>query len=86
MKFLEVIENLQLLVSFKRLLKIYIFITDPKIVIYHNCNTRPGCLKKISMIIPDRFVAHGDKVEKWFDAGVFELSGKYPDETEKCVH
>uniref|UniRef100_A0A0N4ZJ18 Transthyretin-like family protein n=1 Tax=Parastrongyloides trichosuri TaxID=131310 RepID=A0A0N4ZJ18_PARTI len=60
---------------------------DPKLNIYHKCGTTLGiCARKFSIKIPDRFVSSGNRVERWYDAGVLELAGKYPGESRDCIN
>ncbi|KAH7723189.1 TTR-31 protein [Aphelenchoides avenae] len=60
---------------------------DPKLNIYHNCNDEEKeCLRKIQIELPDAFVTQGPVPAKTFDAGILNLSGKFPGETRDCVN
>uniref|UniRef100_A0A914QMM3 Uncharacterized protein n=1 Tax=Panagrolaimus davidi TaxID=227884 RepID=A0A914QMM3_9BILA len=70
---------------------------DPKLNIYHNCevfihaqHTPPDeaieCLRKIEIKIPKDFVAEGPNPGKIFDAGILNLSGKFPGESRDCIN
>ncbi|KAI1714457.1 transthyretin-like family domain-containing protein [Ditylenchus destructor] len=60
---------------------------DPKINIYHNCeDENVECLRKIQIILPTDFVTQGEHPAKTFDAGVLNLSGKFPGESRDCIN
>ncbi|KAL3086608.1 hypothetical protein niasHT_011380 [Heterodera trifolii] len=60
---------------------------DPKINIYHDCNDglKP-CQRKISIMIPDKYIASGEHPKTYYDAGTIELEGKFSGETRDCLH
>uniref|UniRef100_A0A7E4VLU8 Transthyretin-like family protein n=1 Tax=Panagrellus redivivus TaxID=6233 RepID=A0A7E4VLU8_PANRE len=60
---------------------------DPKLNIYHNCeDEQVECLRKIQIIIPKDFVSEGPEPAKVFDAGILNLSGKFPGESRDCIN
>ncbi|CAD5205826.1 unnamed protein product [Bursaphelenchus okinawaensis] len=60
---------------------------DPKINIYHDCDDGwTPCQRKISIMIPDRYITKGKVAQQLYDAGTMELSGKFPGETRDCIH
>ncbi|VDK48891.1 unnamed protein product [Gongylonema pulchrum] len=60
---------------------------DPKLNIYHNCNDeRKECLRKVSIKIPRSFVKEGEEAGEPFDAGILNLSSKFPGETRDCFN
>ncbi|KAI3411890.1 hypothetical protein GPALN_001951 [Globodera pallida] len=60
---------------------------DPKINIYHDCHDggKP-CQRKVSIMIPDKYIASGTHPETYYDAGTIELEGKFSGETRDCIH
>ncbi|EJW72577.1 hypothetical protein WUBG_16516 [Wuchereria bancrofti] len=55
---------------------------DPKINIYHDCNDGWWpCQRKISIMIPDDYIAIGNAPTKLYDVGTIELAGEYNGET-----
>uniref|UniRef100_A0A915DKJ5 Uncharacterized protein n=1 Tax=Ditylenchus dipsaci TaxID=166011 RepID=A0A915DKJ5_9BILA len=60
---------------------------DPKLNIYHDCNDgiKP-CQRKFTLYIPKAYVSKGQIAKKIYNAGVLELSGKFPGETRDCIH
>uniref|UniRef100_A0A7E4VFB2 Transthyretin-like family protein n=1 Tax=Panagrellus redivivus TaxID=6233 RepID=A0A7E4VFB2_PANRE len=64
-----------------------LFTIDPKLNIYHDCNdAMKPCQRKITIKIPNRYIAVGNFNNKFFEAGTMELSGKYPGEKRDCIH
>uniref|UniRef100_A0A1I8BNP3 Transthyretin-like protein 5 n=1 Tax=Meloidogyne hapla TaxID=6305 RepID=A0A1I8BNP3_MELHA len=60
---------------------------DPKFNVYHDCNDGlTPCQRKISIMIPDKYVTQGKKPEKYYDAGTIELAGKFKGEERDCLH
>uniref|UniRef100_A0A915EEJ4 Uncharacterized protein n=1 Tax=Ditylenchus dipsaci TaxID=166011 RepID=A0A915EEJ4_9BILA len=60
---------------------------DPKINIYHNCEDEAiECLRKFQIFLPKDHVAEGARPSKIFDAGVLNLSGKFPGESRDCLN
>ncbi|VDN44392.1 unnamed protein product [Gongylonema pulchrum] len=60
---------------------------DPKINIYHDCNDGWWpCQRKISIMIPDEFIAIGTVPQRLYDVGTIELAGEYSGETRDCFH
>uniref|UniRef100_A0A914I9Q6 Uncharacterized protein n=1 Tax=Globodera rostochiensis TaxID=31243 RepID=A0A914I9Q6_GLORO len=59
---------------------------DPKINIYHDCHDggKP-CQRKISIMIPDKYIASGEHPETYYDAGTIELEGKFSGETRDSL-
>ncbi|VDN40308.1 unnamed protein product [Gongylonema pulchrum] len=60
---------------------------DPKLNIYHRCHggVHP-CHRKITVMIPDRYVSHGKTPKTIYDAGTIELSGKFKGEERDCFN
>ncbi|KAI1730500.1 transthyretin-like family domain-containing protein [Ditylenchus destructor] len=60
---------------------------DPKINIYHDCEDgiKP-CQRKLSIMLPDKYVSSGENPERIYDLGVLELSGGFKGETRDCIH
>ena len=60
---------------------------DPKINIYHDCldGIKP-CQRKLSIMIPDKYVYSGETPEKYYNIGVLELGGEFKKETRDCLH
>uniref|UniRef100_A0A915CNT7 Transthyretin-like family protein n=1 Tax=Ditylenchus dipsaci TaxID=166011 RepID=A0A915CNT7_9BILA len=60
---------------------------DPKLYIYHDCNDgfKP-CQRRVSLMIPDKYVNDGDRPKTLYDAGTIELAGKFSGETRDCIH
>uniref|UniRef100_A0A915E729 Transthyretin-like protein 5 n=1 Tax=Ditylenchus dipsaci TaxID=166011 RepID=A0A915E729_9BILA len=53
---------------------------DPKLNIYHDCNDGlTPCQRKVSVMIPDKYVSTGEHPERMYELGVFELSVEIPD-------
>jgi len=60
---------------------------DPKINIYHDCEDGlTPCQRKISIMIPDKYISSGEHPKSFYDAGSVELSGKYKGEERDCIH
>ena len=60
---------------------------DPKINIYHDCNDGlTPCQRKLSIMVPDKYVASGEHPERYFNAGIIELAGIFKGEERDCIH
>uniref|UniRef100_A0AC35ER33 Uncharacterized protein n=1 Tax=Panagrolaimus sp. PS1159 TaxID=55785 RepID=A0AC35ER33_9BILA len=60
---------------------------DPKINIYHDCNDGlTPCQRKLSIMVPDKYITSGEHPERYFDAGVIELAGIFKGEERDCIH
>ncbi|KAI1708768.1 transthyretin-like family domain-containing protein [Ditylenchus destructor] len=60
---------------------------DPKLYIFHDCNDGiMPCQRRVSIIIPDRYVNDGETARQLYDAGSIELAGKFSGETRDCIH
>ncbi|EFO14456.2 hypothetical protein LOAG_14063 [Loa loa] len=60
---------------------------DPKINIYHDCNDGWWpCQRKMSIMIPDEYIAIGNAPTKLYDVGTIELAGEFSGETRDCIH
>uniref|UniRef100_A0A914NLH8 Transthyretin-like protein 5 n=1 Tax=Meloidogyne incognita TaxID=6306 RepID=A0A914NLH8_MELIC len=60
---------------------------DPKLNVYHDCNDgMTPCQRKISIMIPDKYITAGKKPDKYYDAGTIELEGKFKGEERDCIH
>ncbi|MFH4975593.1 hypothetical protein AB6A40_002302 [Gnathostoma spinigerum] len=60
---------------------------DPKLNIYHDCNDgwKP-CQRKISFIVPPKYISKGSLIQRFFNVGTLELADEYPNETRDCFH
>ncbi|KAI6177080.1 Transthyretin-like protein 5 [Aphelenchoides bicaudatus] len=60
---------------------------DPKINIYHDCEDGlTPCQRKMSVMIPDKYVFSGENPKTFYEAGSIELSGKFKGEERDCIH
>ncbi|GMT15594.1 hypothetical protein PFISCL1PPCAC_6891 [Pristionchus fissidentatus] len=59
---------------------------DPKVNIYHKCNHKGLCMKKIAVIIPKDFVSEGEVAERVFDIGEINLAGRFSGESTDCIN
>ncbi|RCN35398.1 Transthyretin-like family protein [Ancylostoma caninum] len=61
---------------------------DPQLNIYHKCNYRGPCYKKLSVGIPSKYIVKGNKVDldKYYDIGTLELSMKTKGQTIDCIN
>jgi len=60
---------------------------DPKLNIYTSCQKGMNpCKRKITIKIPNSYIHNGGHVEKWYEMGSMELSGKFPGEKHDCIH
>ncbi|RCN42744.1 Transthyretin-like family protein [Ancylostoma caninum] len=61
---------------------------DPQLNIYHKCNYRGPCYKKLPIGIPSKYILKGNKVDlyKYFDIGTVELSMKIKGQTIDCIN
>jgi len=60
---------------------------DPKVNVYHDCNDGiMPCQRKISIMIPDKYISSGKHPEKTYNAGKIELEGKFKGESRDCIH
>ncbi|KAH7719457.1 CRE-TTR-8 protein [Aphelenchoides avenae] len=58
----------------------------PKFNIYHDCDDWKPCQRKVSIYVPKSFISRSSHASKIYDAGVLELSGKFPGEGRDCLH
>uniref|UniRef100_A0AC34QFW2 Transthyretin-like family protein n=1 Tax=Panagrolaimus sp. JU765 TaxID=591449 RepID=A0AC34QFW2_9BILA len=60
---------------------------DPKLNVYHDCNDGlTPCQRKISIMIPDKYISSGEHPENYFNAGVIEMAGIYKGEERDCIN
>ncbi|CAD5208232.1 unnamed protein product [Bursaphelenchus xylophilus] len=59
---------------------------SPKINIDHECEDNWPCNRRIRIYIPETYVNEGDRVKRFYDAGVIELSGKFAGEERDCLN
>ncbi|TKR67970.1 hypothetical protein L596_024033 [Steinernema carpocapsae] len=60
---------------------------DPKLNIYHDCNDGiMPCQRKISIMLPDKYVSSGKEPKIFYDAGTMEMSGKFKGEERDCLN
>ncbi|VDL73797.1 unnamed protein product [Nippostrongylus brasiliensis] len=59
---------------------------DPKLNIYHKCNYKGLCYKKIGITIPDNYITKGKDPKKTFDIGTINLANKFTGETTDCIN
>ncbi|VDK57562.1 unnamed protein product [Cylicostephanus goldi] len=59
---------------------------DPQLNIYHKCNYKGLCKKKISIGIPSKYIVEGKQVKEYFDIGSLELAMKIKGETTDCIN
>ncbi|KAF8360466.1 ttr-18 [Pristionchus pacificus] len=59
---------------------------DPKVNIYHKCNHKGICLKKIAIVIPKDYVSEGEVAERTFDIGEINLAGRFSGESVDCIN
>uniref|UniRef100_A0A1I7ZRQ4 Transthyretin-like family protein n=1 Tax=Steinernema glaseri TaxID=37863 RepID=A0A1I7ZRQ4_9BILA len=60
---------------------------DPKLNIYHDCNDGiMPCQRKLSVMLPDKYVYSGKEPKTLYDFGTFELAGKFKGETRDCLN
>ncbi|KAL6741030.1 hypothetical protein Aduo_014327 [Ancylostoma duodenale] len=59
---------------------------EPVLYIYHDCDDgiRP-CQKKITLIVPKRFI-HGGTPTEWLDIGAVNLEMTFPEQDRSCNH
>ncbi|CAJ0597780.1 unnamed protein product [Cylicocyclus nassatus] len=59
---------------------------DPKLNIYHKCNYKGRCYRKLSIYIPKEYIIPGKKAVKYYNIGSLELSMRPKGETISCLH
>ncbi|KAL6736210.1 hypothetical protein Aduo_006590 [Ancylostoma duodenale] len=59
---------------------------DPHLNIYHKCNYRGPCYKKITIQIPPEFIAGGESVERCYEIGTRELATQSKKQTTDCIN
>uniref|UniRef100_A0A915EG94 Uncharacterized protein n=1 Tax=Ditylenchus dipsaci TaxID=166011 RepID=A0A915EG94_9BILA len=60
---------------------------DPKVNIYHDCDDLiTPCQRKLSIMLPDKYVSAGETPEQYYNVGILELSGTFKGETRDCIH
>ena len=60
---------------------------DPRLNIYHDCDDDwTPCQRRITISIPDKYIASGSTATNIFDMGTLQLAGKFSGETRDCIH
>ncbi|KHJ98929.1 Transthyretin-like family protein [Oesophagostomum dentatum] len=59
---------------------------DPQLNIYHKCNYKGLCYKKISIGIPTEYITKGKSANKYFDLGSMDLAMKLKGQTTDCFN
>ncbi|KHJ98930.1 Transthyretin-like family protein [Oesophagostomum dentatum] len=59
---------------------------DPQVNVYHKCNYRGICYKKLRIGIPSKAIVKGKKVDKYYDLGKWELSAKLKGVKIDCIN
>lgn len=59
---------------------------DPKVNIYHKCNTIGLCYQKFGITIPDNFISIGSIPQKTFDIGEIHLANIFQCQTTDCIN
>uniref|UniRef100_A0A8R1DX46 TransThyretin-Related family domain n=1 Tax=Caenorhabditis japonica TaxID=281687 RepID=A0A8R1DX46_CAEJA len=59
---------------------------DPKVNIYHRCNYKGVCYKKIGITIPDNFITKGIIPKKTYDIGEINLANQFTGQTTDCIN
>ncbi|TMS39230.1 hypothetical protein L596_005789 [Steinernema carpocapsae] len=58
---------------------------DPKFKVYHNCNNKWPCKRKVTFTIPDKYINSGSSVGKWFEIGTLNMETIFEKEDRKCL-
>jgi len=58
---------------------------DPRLKIYHDCNNRLPCQRKVKITIPNSYINQGSSVRNWFDAGDLNMQMQFQGEERDCV-
>ncbi|MGH4034147.1 transthyretin-like family protein [Actinomycetota bacterium Odt1-20B] len=59
---------------------------EPNVNIYHDCNDgNTPCQRKISFMVPDKYVYDGKTPDALYNAGRIELAGKFQGESRDCI-
>ncbi|KAK5983137.1 TransThyretin family domain [Trichostrongylus colubriformis] len=59
---------------------------DPKVNIYHKCDYKGPCYKKISLDIPKKYITKGDKPFQTYNIGDLNLASKFKGQTIDCIN
>ncbi|CAI2345509.1 unnamed protein product [Caenorhabditis sp. 36 PRJEB53466] len=59
---------------------------DPHVNIYHKCNYKGVCYKKLKIKIPKSFISEGATADKTFDIGELNLAGSFSGESTDCLN
>ncbi|CAB3404937.1 unnamed protein product [Caenorhabditis bovis] len=59
---------------------------DPHVNIYHKCNYKGPCYKKLKIKIPKSFITAGEHPDKTFDIGELNLAGSFSGESTDCLN
>uniref|UniRef100_A0A915C5D9 Transthyretin-like family protein n=1 Tax=Parascaris univalens TaxID=6257 RepID=A0A915C5D9_PARUN len=58
----------------------------PKLNIYHTCEHKKACSRKVTFRVPKAYVSKGKIPKKVYDMGVIQLALKYKGESVDCWH
>ncbi|CAO4379780.1 unnamed protein product [Caenorhabditis nigoni] len=59
---------------------------DPQINIYHKCDYKGLCYKKVPIKIPGKFITSGVVPKKTFDIGEINLANRFKGTTIDCIN
>ncbi|CAP29470.1 Protein CBR-TTR-2 [Caenorhabditis briggsae] len=60
---------------------------EPYLAVFHDCKDGiTPCQRVFRVNIPKSYTNSGSSAKKTYDAGVIELSGKYPGESRSCLN
>ncbi|VDP57329.1 unnamed protein product [Heligmosomoides polygyrus] len=59
---------------------------DPKVNIYHRCNYKGPCYKKLPIKIPKDYITSGQTPKKTYDIGTLNLANKFPGVETDCIN
>ncbi|CAI2348073.1 unnamed protein product [Caenorhabditis sp. 36 PRJEB53466] len=60
---------------------------EPYLAVFHDCKDGiTPCQRVFRVNIPKSYTNSGSAAKQTYDAGVIELSGKYPGETRSCLN
>ncbi|KAK5968857.1 TransThyretin family domain [Trichostrongylus colubriformis] len=59
---------------------------DPKVNIYHKCQHRGFCYRKLSISIPRNYITSGSIPQYTYDIGTLNLANKFKGESIDCIN
>ncbi|CAJ0597893.1 unnamed protein product [Cylicocyclus nassatus] len=59
---------------------------DPQLNIYHKCNYKGPCYKKLSIKIPSKYISKGEKVKQYLNIHTMELGLKIKGQKTDCMN